>query len=256
MGILDLFSLKGKTALVTGGSGLVGRQLVRALAEAGAKVFIASRNLPRLEAAAADFRAGGLDVQARLLDLGESASVFSLRQSFADEGQAIDVLVNNASIKMMSGWDDDSFAFSESMRINLGGLLTITRVFGADMALRKRGSIINIGSTSAMKMPVRGSGQGFYLPDYCCQKAALIQFSKLTASYFGPDQVRCNCISPTAVRSEHTPQIVVDSFKAKNMLGRMVGPTDLMGAVVFLASDASSFITGVNLPVDGGFTTV
>ena len=121
--------MKGKVAVVTGGAGLFGRQIVEALAEAGAKTFMASRDVGKLDAQAQMFRTRGLDVTALPLDQGDEASVRSLLKQVGE----VDVLVNNAVLRPMKGWDDPIEKFEESLRVNATGVLLMTRSFGNAM---------------------------------------------------------------------------------------------------------------------------
>jgi NAD(P)-dependent dehydrogenase (short-subunit alcohol dehydrogenase family) len=258
MGILETFSLKGKTALITGGAGKLGRKLVQALSEAGAGVTIASRHFEELEKVAAEFRSKGFDVSALSVDLGDEQSIIDLKNQLMARLGHIDILVNNASIKTMSGWDDSGSAFIESMKINAGGLFLISRAFGDEMAKQGSGSIINIGSTYGLTAPdlpmYEGTGIPPYLPDYSFQKGGMSHFTRFVASYYGPHHVRCNCVCPIGIENDQTPPKFVENYSQRTFLGRMASPADMMGIVVFLASDASSYITGVNIPVDGGYT--
>ncbi len=259
MNRLEIFSLKGKAALVTGGAGLYGRQIVLALAEAGAKTYVASRNLKILEELAGEDQARGLDVTALQYDQAEEGSILKLRDEVKKRGQRVDVLVNNSVLRPMSkGYRDDAAAFAESMKVNATGLFIITRVFGDLMAEQGGGSIINIGSIQGMVGPdpfiYRGTEMSGWYPDYFFHKGGMINFTRFIASYYGMKNVRCNCISPGGFRTEKMPEAFVRQYSEKTFLGRLAGDTDLMGIIIFLASDASAYITGTNIPVDGGYT--
>lgn len=259
MRVLDLFSLKGKAALVTGGAGLYGRQIVRALAEAGAETCVASRNLDALEPFAEELRREGLNVEAMQYDQGEEASILSLRDRFLGRYGKIDVLVNNAvSRTMKDGFQSAAETFAKSMRVNATGLFIITRAFGDAMAERGRGSIVNIGSIQGMVAPdpaiYRGTSMHGWAPDYFFHKGGVINFTRFIASYYGPHGVRCNCLSPGGLRTPDHPEAFVRQYGERTFLGRLANDTDIMGAAVFLASDASCYVTGANLPVDGGYT--
>ncbi len=259
MTVLDSFSLKGKTALVTGGAGLYGRQIVRALAEAGAKTFAASRGLEALRADAARLAADGLDVAALRLDQGDERSILDLRDEIVKRAGGLEVLVNNAVLRpMKKGFLDESAAFAESMKVNATGLFLITRAMGDVMAARGGGSIINIGSIHGMTGPdppiYEGTEMHGFYPDYFFHKGGMLNFTRFTASYYGAKGVRCNCVSPGGFRTETMPAAFVGNYSRRTFLGRLAGDTDLMGVVVFLAADASSYITGANIAVDGGYT--
>lgn len=259
MGILDKFSLQGKVALVTGGAGLYGRQIVAALAEAGACTYVAARHVDALETLAAGHRAEGQDVRARQLDQGDEASVLGLRDAIVQESGRLDILVNNAVLRpMKKGYRDEAAAFAESMRVNATGLFMITRAFGDVMAEQGSGSIINIGSIQGMIGPdptiYRGTSMSGWYPDYFFHKGAMINFTSFIASYYGAKNVRCNCISPGGFRTPDHPEPFVRQYSDRTFLGRLANSTDLMGIIVFLGSDASVYITGTNIPVDGGYT--
>lgn len=258
MAILDRFSLVGKVAIATGGAGLYGRQVVIALAEAGAKTYVASRNLGALEKLAAEHRALGHDVTALSVDQSDEASIVCLRDEILGQSGRVDVLVNNAVLRPMKSWHDDLSTFARSMEVNATGLFIITRALGEAMAQGGGGSIINVGSIHGMIGPDRTLYEGLnfhsLLPDYFFHKGGMINFTRFVASYYGPQGVRCNCVSPGGFQTEATPEEFVRRYSDRTLLGRMADSTDLMGIIVFLASDASRYITGANIPVDGGYT--
>jgi NAD(P)-dependent dehydrogenase (short-subunit alcohol dehydrogenase family) len=259
MGVLDMFSLRGKVAVVTGGAGLYGRQIVRALAEAGAETYVASRRLDALERFAESLRTAGQQVTALQYDQGAEDSILALRDAVLNRGGRADVLVNNSVARpMRKGYTDDAATFDESMRINATGLFVITRAFGDAMADQGRGSIINIASIQGMIGPdptiYRDTSMSGWYPDYFFHKGGMINFTRFIASYYGARGVRCNCLSPGGFRTEQMPEPFVRQYGERTFLGRLANDTDLMGAVVFLAGDASAYVTGVNIPVDGGYT--
>lgn len=259
MSLLNTFSLSGKVALITGGAGLYGRQLVRALADAGAETFVASRNLDALKGLADTLADEGLRVHPVRFDQGEENSALALRDYLMEQTGHIDVLVNNAVARpMKKGYQDDLGAFAESMRINATGLFSVTRAIGDAMAVQGTGSIINIGSIQGMVGPdpfiYRGTEMNGWYPDYFFHKGGMINFTRFVASYYGARGVRCNCVSPGGFWTASMPEAFVRQYSERTFLGRLANETDLMGAVVFLAGDASAYVTGVNLPVDGGYT--
>ncbi len=259
MGVLESFSLQGKVALVTGGAGLYGRQIVAALAEAGACTYIAARHVDALAALATEHRGPGQDVRALPLDLGEEGSILALRDALLKDSGHVDILVNNAALRPMKrGYQDDAATFAESMRVNATGLFIITRAFGDVMAGQGSGSIINIGSIQGMIGPdptiYRGTEMSGWYPDYFFHKGGMINYTRFVASYYGSRGVRCNCVSPGGFRTEAHPEAFVRQYSDRTFLGRMANSTDLQGVIVFLASDASLYITGANIPVDGGYT--
>jgi NAD(P)-dependent dehydrogenase (short-subunit alcohol dehydrogenase family) len=260
MNILDQFSLKGKVALMTGGAGLYGRQIVAALAEAGARTVIASRNVEALEKVAAEHRKEGRDVTALVLDQGDEASVLKLRDEIRKRWGHLDVLVNNAVARpMKDGYTaaDAAATFAESMQINATGLFLITRAMGDLMAEKKQGSIINVGSIMGVIGPdpvnYRGTEMHAWYPDYFFHKGGMVNFTRFIGSYYGAAGIRCNCINPGGFFNNQPAQFV-KQYNDRTFLGRMANDTDLKGVVVFLASDASVYITGAIIAVDGGYT--
>lgn len=277
MGILDKFSLKGKVALVSGGAGSYGSQIVSALAEAGADIYIASRNVENSGREAQKYRQNGYDVTALPLDQGNETSILSLRDEIMKRSGRIDILVNNAVTRVMESYHDDASIFAESMQKNCTGIFLMTRAFGDIMAEQCSGSIINIGSIQGMVGPdgslyfdengKRYEGMffdAFTCPDYWMHKGGMINFTRFAASYYGSKNVRCNCVSPGGLgkaspgdldfAETKLPIEFYKRYSARTLLGRMANSTDLMGIIVFLASDASAYITGTNIPVDGGYT--
>ena len=270
MNVLDTFSLKGKVAVVTGGAGNYGKQIVLALAEAGAETYIAARKLEASEKVAQDYRALGHNVKALHLDLAKEESILTLRDEVIKQSGKIDILVNNAVLQFHQDWNDDADKFAQSMQVNATGVFIITRAFGNLMAEQKSGSIINIASVFGMVAPnvthYEGGLEYLYSePDYHFHKGGLINFTKYVASYYGRQNVRCNAISPGAKMAASLPaafktkelwQTSVERWSRRTQLFRLGEETFLKGAVVFLASDASSYMTGANIPVDGGYTAI
>lgn len=260
--ILNRFSLSGKTAVVTGGAGLYGRQIVRAIAQAGATTYMASRDVQSLQDLASQYREEELDVHALSLDLASESSILNLHQAVLDRSGAVDVLINNAVARpMMEGFHADAHLFDQSMHINATGLFIISRAFADTMAERgSGGSIINIASIQGMIAPdpvlYEGTDMAGYIPDYFFHKAGMIQFTRFLASYYGPrGGIRCNAVSPGGYGEDAHPTHL-EQYNRRTCLQRRANDTDLMGAIVFLASDASQYITGTNLPVDGGYTAM
>jgi NAD(P)-dependent dehydrogenase (short-subunit alcohol dehydrogenase family) len=257
MAVLDTFSLKGKTALVTGGAGLYGKQIVLALAEAGARVYIGSRRLAVLEKLAAEHRAAGRDVRALALDQGKEKSILAARDRIAQESRPLHILVNNAVARpVKNGYFDDAAAIEESMKINATGLILVTRAMGEIVA--DFGSIVNIGSMMGLvglePLNYRGTDMSGWVPDYFFHKGGMANLTRFLASYYGPRGIRVNCVHPGGLQSPSHPEAFVRNYGERTCLGRLANDTDLMGIVVFLASDASAYVTGTNIPVDGGYT--
>jgi len=220
---------------------------------------MASRNMEALEKCASELRGHGLRVSALPLDHGNEASILALRDKIQETEGRIDVLVNNSVARPMAkGYKDEASTFAHSMEVNATGVFLVTRAFGDLMAEQKSGSIINIGSIQGMVGPdptiYRNTAMHGWYPDYFFHKAGMVNFTRFVASYYGSSGVRCNCLSPGGHVTERHDPVFVKQYSERTFLGRMANTTDLMGSIVFLASDASVYVTGVNIPVDGGYT--
>ncbi len=253
--VRDLFDLHGKVAVVTGGAGLYGRQIAAALAEAGARTFMASRNLDKLRQQAAAFAGQGLEVAALPLDQAREESVLELLKTVISQAGGVDVLVNNAVLRPMKDWDSPLEEFARSMEVNATGLFAITRAFGQHMASRGGGSIINIGSIQGQVGPDYALYEGLdwgIPPDYFVHKGGVMQLTRYAASKLGPQGVRVNAVIPGGFFNHQDPRFI-ERYHARTFLGRMANDTDLKGVIVFLASAASAYVTGTGIAVDGGY---
>ncbi len=257
MKTLPSFSLQDKVILLTGAAGLYGRGLAAALAETGTTLIIASRNADKIDAVAAEETARGHRVFAETFDQGDEASVTALRARIAARFGCLHGLVNNSVLRPMRGANGTAAQFAESMRVNATGVMLMHRVFGQAMADAGRGSIVNIGSIQGMIGPsyelYEGTNIGDLPPDYFFHKGGMVNLTRFYAGLYGPRQVRVNCLAPGGFFNRQ-PEAFVKRYCEHTMLNRMADSQDLGGAVVFLLSDASTYITGVNLPVDGGYT--
>lgn len=257
MNVMDMLSLKGKVALVVGGSGLYGTQITEALFEAGARTYITTRRREKLGELEQQFRGRGVEVTALYLDQSKEETIEAARDELLSREGRLDILVNNAVGRIEgSGWNADTSKFAESMQINATGIYSLTKIFGNVMQRQKSGSIIQIASMQGMigPDPWLYSGKVDVSPDYFFHKGGMINFTRYVASYYGKDNVRCNCVSPGGIESYRTPKDFVERYSTRTMLNRMANDTDLKGVIVFLASDASAYVTGANIPVDGGYT--
>ena len=263
MAVLDTFSLDGKVALVTGGAGLYGRQIVDALAEAGAKTFIAARGLDKLEAVAADERSHGRDVTALSLDLSSDESIEALHRTIIERAGRCDVLVNNAVTRSaLDGWAHDLDDFDRSLRVNASALFKITQLFGQTMRARKSGSVINIGSMMGMVGLEMANYAGTNMmpnpsPIYHYEKGGMISFTRWAASILGADNVRVNCVSPGVVDTPWWDFLTAEQkeqtfagFSARTPVGRVGSSQEIADAIAFLIRNG--FTSGHTLICDGG----
>lgn len=250
------FSIENGVVLLTGGAGLFGRGLVSAIAATGAKLVIASRDLAKLETVAVEENALGRTVVAEKLDQGDEASVLALRDRVLERFGRVDGLVNNSVARPMRSPDAPVAAWEESMRVNATGVFLMTRAFGEVMCRQKSGSIVNVSSIQGNVGPslelYEGTNMGDPPPDYFFHKAGMVNLTRYYASLFGRDNVRVNCVSPGGFFN-HQPEPFLSRYCSRTFLNRMADSADLGGPIVFLLSEAARYITGANLPVDGGY---
>jgi NAD(P)-dependent dehydrogenase (short-subunit alcohol dehydrogenase family) len=254
----DLFNLTGKTALITGGAGIYGHSISEALAEAGAHVIIASRDMDSCERAAATLRAAGHNAAAEQFDQKNEISIVALRDRLQSRYETIDVLVNNSVARPMRRYEDSLDTWRDSMDVNATGLFAVSREFLNIMMRCGAGSIINIGSIQSVAAPDFRNYENTSMstpPDYHFHKHGLIGLTRYLAALAGPRGVRVNAISPGGVETAETPAHFRENYCRRVFLRRMAQPSDIKGTVVFLASAASAYITGQNIIVDGGYTS-
>ncbi|MCS6761539.1 MAG: SDR family oxidoreductase [Candidatus Devosia symbiotica] len=263
------FDLAGKTALVTGGGGILGRHFVAALAEHGAKVAVVDLDGGQAEAVAEQTRHNyGATVEAFVADVADKASVQHLQDQVEANLGPVDVLLNNAATKtanlenfFASVEDFDIEVWHEIMSVNLDGMFLMAQRFGAGMAERGHGSIIQTASIYGMLAPdqriYEGSsyrGRAINTPAvYTASKAGVIGLTRHLATYWGHAGVRVNTLTPGGVESGQNEEFS-RRYSARIPLGRMAEAEDITGAAVFLASDASRYVTGQNIAVDGGLS--
>jgi NAD(P)-dependent dehydrogenase (short-subunit alcohol dehydrogenase family) len=264
----NLFSLTNKVAIVTGAIGLIGRHHCHALAEAGANVIVCDLNQEKCVQLASNLETGSYGF---FLDVTNPASIKQLMEFALDTYGHIDILVNNAGINDMFENGRSAAEFSrfenyplelwkKSFDVNVTGIFLCSQILGSIMAKKGKGSIINIASTygvvgpdQSLYMKPDGTQSFFKSPVYSSTKGAVLSFTRYLASYWGKSGVRVNSLSPGGVENSQE-EYFIENYSKRTPLGRMAKPTDYKGAIVFLASDASSYMTGANLIVDGGWT--
>ncbi len=264
----ELFDLTGRVAIVTGALGLLGREHCRTLAAAGAHVVVADLQEELCRDFAQELGNGSIGVG---MDVTQPDELRRACQRILQHFGRIDVLVNNAALNDMV---EDPLAAPELSRVesypldlwrrvlevNVTGVFLCCQVFGSVMAQQRSGSIINIASTYGLVAPDqrlyrRPDGQQtFYKsPVYPTSKGAVLALTRFLAAYWGECGVRVNAITPGGVENKQEPWFV-QAYAERTPLRRMAQPTDLRGALLFLASDASAYVTGANIVVDGGWT--
>ena len=260
MSILDRFSLKGQIALVTGGAGpRFGSGISEALAEAGATVICASRSSERNQTFALSMQQKGLDVLGLELDITQKESIQHLHDQVLGKIGRLDILVNSALVQIGGSFETQSSEdWLKSAQGDMVGLFGMCKAFVPAMVQQGRGSIINISSIYGVVANDPSLYEGTDMlqpPHYNFVKAGMINFTRHIANYYGKKGVRANCISPGGYFN-HQPEPFLKNYCKRVPMGRLLNHTDIQGAVVFLASDASEYITGINLLVDGGWTAL
>lgn len=263
----QLFSLTGKTAVITGGTGVLGQAMVKGLAEAGAAVAILGRRLEAAEDLAKIIRTSGGNALAVKADVLDREQLLQARESILKEFKAIDILVNAAGGNMPGAviapdknfFDLNLVDFQKVVDLNLMGTVLPTQIFSEDMAKYRKGVIINIASMAAFRPITRVVG-------YSAAKAAVENFTQWMsiemAKKFG-EGIRVNAISPGFFLTEQNRNLLTNTDGSYTPRGqaainqtpfaRFGKPEELVGTLVWLCADASAFVTGVNVPVDGGF---
>jgi gluconate 5-dehydrogenase len=251
----SLFDLTGRRALVTGSSRGLGFEFARALGAAGAEVVLNGRRPDELEVAAERLRGEGIVVAIAVFDVRDSAAVDAAVARIEADTGPIDILVNNAGIQRRAPLD--SFTdedWRDLMSVNLDGVFFVSRAVSRGMIGRRRGAIINIASVqSELARPT--------IAPYTASKGAIKMLTKGMAADWGRHGIRVNAIGPGYFRTELNRALVADAaftdwLEKRTPLGRWGEPEELAGAVVFLASDAASFMTGQTIHVDGGITSM
>jgi NAD(P)-dependent dehydrogenase (short-subunit alcohol dehydrogenase family) len=243
----DLFSLTGRRAVVIGGGGGIGREVALGLAAFGASVTVADVNA---SAAAQTASLIGTSAGSLGLDVVDAAAVGALA-----DAQPVDIAVTTVGINVRKPLAQLTDAdYDRVLNTNLRSVFRVIQAFAPGMAERRRGSVIAFASIRAQ---VVEPGQGLY----AATKAGLIQLLRTAASEYGPAGVRFNAVAPGVVATELTGPIRADAawaqaYASKSALGRWAEPSEMVGATVFLASDAASYVTGTVVTVDGGWTAI
>lgn len=264
MNTLKMFNLQGKVAVVTGGAGYFGKPISIALAEAGALVIIASRDEAKCISFASELKEQGLLVEGEALDLSDEKSIEDFTDRILVKYKRIDILINNAVSREGFKTLDQMTAkeWENAQRINSTGLMLISQSVVKIMCVQKSGSIINISSIQGAVGPnfaVYGNTDMTSPVNYTYDKWGMVGLTKWMANYYGKFNVRVNCISPggygPGIEESIGENEFVENYKRLTPLGRFAYDDDIKGPIVFLASEAASYITGQNLLVDGGWTS-
>lgn len=273
MNIQEKFDLTGHVAVVTGGVGLLGTEFCRTLAEAGAAVAVVDLNASASQGTADTLAKSGYKSLAVPTDITQPDSVNAMVEKVLSTFGRLDILVNSAALDpkfdpdaMKKGITPGAFEdypleqWNAAMNVNLTGMFLVTQACVKPMlAQGKKGSIINICSTYGLN----GPDQRIYVKDgervafkpvyYTVSKAGVMGFTKYLAAYYAGTEIRVNALTPGGVFNNHE-EYFVKNYSTKTIIGRMAKKDEMNGALLFLASDASSYMTGNNVVVDGGWT--
>jgi NAD(P)-dependent dehydrogenase (short-subunit alcohol dehydrogenase family) len=268
--IHTLFNVKGLTAVITGGSGQLGRVMAQGLAQAGVRVAILSLHAGTSSMVAEAIRADGGQAIGIACDVLDRAALERTRELVTSTFGPVDILINSAGGNLPQAttsnehtfFDLDPQAVNDVIGTNFAGTLQSCQVFGRVMAERRRGSIVNITSMSALRPLTR-------IPAYSAAKAAVANFTQWLAVHMAQEfspHIRVNAIAPGFFLTEQNRYLMVDAQSgaltpraqaiiSHTPMGRLGAPEDLMGTLLWLISPASAFVTGVVVPVDGGFSS-
>lgn len=268
--ILERFNLRGKTAIITGGAGLLGKEFSRTLAQAGAKVVVADVNVSAAQSVAQELQQEGSSVLPVGLDVTDPRSVEAMVKTTLEAYRQLDILVNSAALDPKfddshQGEHNNNFedyplsAWQQALDVNLTGMFLCCQAATRRMLPQQRGVIINICSIYGLVGPDQRIYQSLdkavqYKPAYySVTKAGVLGLTRYLATYFAGQNIRVNALTPGGVYNQHD-ETFVQNYSARAVLGRMAQRDEMNGAMLFLASDASAYMTGANLVVDGGWT--
>lgn len=252
--VRDLFDLSGKTAIVTGGSRGIGKEMAEGLAEAGANLMLCARRAEWLDETVAEFAARGFNVAGKACDVSIPGDVQAAVDETVAKFGAVDILINNAGISWGAMPEEMPLEqWQKVLDVNLTGCFLMAQAAGREMLKKNSGSIINIASIAGLT----SSANGPFYAGYVASKAGLIGLTRELAASWGRKGIRVNAIAPGFFHSR-LADAVIDiyerSIQENNVIPRVGNEGELKGVAVFLASEASSYITGQTIAVDGGMT--
>ncbi len=269
--IFDKFKMNGQVAVVTGGAGLLGKQFCRTLAQAGAAVVAADLNGAVLEKVTGEMQGEGLNVIPAMVDVTDPRSTEAMIATAVKAFGRVDALVcsaamdpkfDNANQSRQSANAFETYpvdAWRQALDVNLTGLFLCAQAAVKPMLVQNHGVIINICSTYGLVGPDQrlyerpGQPKQFKPVFYSVTKAGVLGLTRYLATYYAGTGIRANALTPGGVYNNHD-EVFTQAYSARTVLGRMARQDEMSGAILFLASDASTYMTGANLVVDGGWT--
>ena len=263
MNIKKLFDMKGRVVIITGAAGLLGSQYADGLSQAGANVVLADINYSECKKIEKNLISKyDVSPMSIKLDLTNPKSIKSMVGKILKKYSKIDVLINNAAdqgnpkLRTTKFEDFPLSSWNKALDVNLTGVFLCCQEIGKTMIRQKRGVIVNISSTYGLVAPdqrIYGKSGQNSAAFYASTKSALLNFTRYLASYWQGQGIRVNTLSPGGVEKNQNANFI-KKYSEKTMLGRMAKKDEYVGAILFLSSDASSYMTGSNLVVDGGWT--
>ena len=252
--VREMFDLTGRTAIVTGGSRGLGKEIAEGLGEAGANLVLCARRAEWLDETVREFLGRGFAVRGKTCDVSKSEDVQSVIDEAMDAFGSIDILVNNAGTSWAAMPEDMPLEqWQKVIDVNLTGCFLFAQAVGRVMLEQESGSIINIASIAGLT----SSANGPFYAGYAASKAGLIGLTRELAASWGRKGIRVNAIAPGFFHSRLADAVIdiyEGSIRENNVIPRVGREGELKGVAVFLASDASSYITGQTIAVDGGMT--
>ena len=252
--IKELFDLTGKVAIVTGGSRGIGVEMAEGLAESGASLMLCARREAGLVETVEDFRGKGFHVHGKPADVSKAADVQAVVDYTVEKFGKVDILINNAGVSWGAMPEDMTLEqWQKVIDVNLTGCFLMAQAVGREMLKRSQGSIINIASIAGLT----SSANGPFYAGYVASKAGLIGLTRELAASWGRKGIRVNAIAPGFFHSRLADKVIdiyERSIQENNVIPRVGEEGELKGITVFLASDASSYVTGQTIAVDGGMT--
>lgn len=268
MDTFDLFSMKGKNVLITGGRAMYGLGATMALADAGANIYLASHSIESAQDLVDQLSLEkGVKIKAIAFDLDDTASIENLVGTVIQEAGSIDAFVHCSRIIPKGGtgtaWDQDSIQLEQNVRVNSAASLYLMELVGKQMIRQGKGSIVVFGSMMGLigveKHNYDGNPQmtgGAYSHAYAVDKSGLTAWVRHAASYYGQFGVRINAVCPGGLQSDRTNPLFAQTYSLHTQVGRLANQDDIKGPIAFLVSDASAYLTGLSIPVDGGYTSI
>ncbi len=247
------FSLQGKVALLTGASRGIGEAAAIGMAKAGADIALASRKLPDLEKVAEEIRKTGRKALPVAAHVGRMEDINALVKKVLEEFGRIDILVNNAATNptMAQALDVDERGWDAIMNLNLKGLFFLSQAVARIMKEKSGGRIVNVASIAGISPDL--------LPIYSISKAAVIMATKVMAMQWAPYKIRANTVAPGLTKTRFSEALwknpdILKLAMERTPMARVADPEEMVGAIIYLASDASSYVTGQLIAIDGGTT--